>query len=154
MTHVLERCQELPIPLQDAWDFFSDPRNLARITPPKMGFTIHDPKPESPIRSGQRITYTVRPLLRIPLRWVTLITTVEPPHRFIDMQEKGPYALWRHTHTFTSTASGTLMNDHVEYALPFGRLGELAHAGFVKKQLEGIFNHRRKVLLELFPAKG
>ena len=118
-----------------------------------MRFVIHDPVPQPPIRSGQRITYTVRPLLGIPLRWVTLITKAEPPYRFIDTQERGPYALWRHTHTFSSTATGTRMNDRVEYAMPFGFLGELAHRSFVRKQLEDIFNYREKVLHELFPSK-
>ena len=154
MTHILDRSKELPIPLREAWEFFSDPRNLARITPSNMGFVIHDPAPEPPIRAGQRISYTVRPLLGIPLRWVTLITEAEAPHRFVDTQERGPYALWHHTHTFTATAKGTLMTDRVEYAMPFGLLGELAHLIFVKKQLEGIFNYRQKVLLELFPVKG
>lgn len=154
MIHILERSQELPIPLKEAWDFFSDPQNLARITPQNMGFVIHHPAAERPICAGQRISYTVRPLLGIPLRWVTLITEAEPPHRFVDTQERGPYALWRHTHRFSGTAAGTLMNDRVEYAMPFGLLGELAHRSFVKKQLEGIFNYREKVLLELFPTKA
>ena len=118
-----------------------------------MGFVIHEPAPTQPIRSGQHITYTVRPIFGIPLRWVTLITEAEAPFHFTDTQESGPYALWRHTHTFSPTATGTLMNDHVEYAMPLGILGELAHRIFVKRQLEGIFNYREKVLHELFPGK-
>ncbi|MBK8583824.1 MAG: SRPBCC family protein [Flavobacteriales bacterium] len=153
MRHVLERRQTLPIPLRQAWDFFSDPNNLARITPPEMGFAIRGPKPEQPTYAGQRISYTVRPVLGIPLKWVTLIAVVDAPHRFVDTQEKGPYALWHHTHTFAECAEGTVMHDRVEYALPFGILGELAHRTFVKRQLAGIFSYREKVLKELFPEK-
>lgn len=150
--HVLERRQHLPIPLPEAWAFFSDPRNLARITPPEMGFKITGPLPEGPTYAGQRITYTVRPMLGIPLTWVTLITEVEAPDRFVDTQEKGPYAHWCHTHTFHADGAGTLMQDRVEYALPLGILGDLAHRLFVERQLAGIFDFREQVLLRSFPS--
>ncbi|MFZ1615984.1 MAG: SRPBCC family protein [Flavobacteriales bacterium] len=153
MRHVLERHQVLPIPLQQAWDFFSDPNNLSRITPPEMGFVIREPRPKPPTHAGQRITYTVRPVLGIPLTWVTLITVAEAPHRFVDTQEKGPYAYWHHTHTFEESEGGTVMRDLVEYELPLGVLGELAHRIFVKDQLDGIFKHRERVLQELFPSQ-
>ncbi len=151
--HVLERRQHLPIPLLKAWEFFSDPRNLARITPREMGFVIREPLPDGPIHEGQRIRYTVRPILGIPLKWVTLITVAEAPHRFVDTQETGPYASWHHTHTFTAEGDGTAMHDRVEYRLPLGFLGEIAHRLFVKRQLNAIFDHRERVMHELFPGK-
>ena len=151
--HVLERRQYLPIPLEQAWEFFSDPRNLARITPSEMGFVIRDPLPDGPIHEGQRISYTVRPILGIPLKWVTLITVSEPPYRFVDTQETGPYAYWHHTHTFSADGEGTAMHDRVEYKLPLGVLGNLAHWLFVKRQLNAIFNHRERIMHELFPEK-
>jgi len=88
--HVLEQEQVLPVTLEEAWSFFSTPRNLARITPPDMGFVIHEPFDDSPAHAGQRITYTVRPLFGIPLKWVTLIALAEGPYRFVDSQVQGP----------------------------------------------------------------
>jgi ligand-binding SRPBCC domain-containing protein len=150
--HVLEQEQVLPVTLEEAWSFFSTPRNLARITPPDMGFVIHEPFDDSPAHAGQRITYTVRPLFGIPLKWVTLIALAEGPHRFVDSQVKGPYKHWWHLHTFEKVEGGVLMRDRVEYELPLGPLGELAHGIFVKKRLQQIFEHRRETLKRLFPA--
>lgn len=152
--HVLERSQTLPITLEQAWAFFSSPRNLARITPPDMGFVIHEPFDERPTHSGQRITYTVRPLFGFPMGWVTRIEEVNAPHRFVDTQEKGPYKLWHHTHTFTVVENGVLMHDRVEYELPLGPLGELAHLILVKGKLKAIFEFRRTALERIFPTSG
>lgn len=151
--YVLERRQYLPIPLLKAWEFFSDPRNLARITPREMGFVIREPLPDGPIHEGQRITYTVKPILGIPLKWVTLITVAEAPHRFVDTQETGPYAYWHHTHHFAAEGDGTAMHDRVEYRLPLGFLGDVAHRLFVNRQLNAIFDHRERIMHELFPSK-
>lgn len=150
--HVLEQEQVLPISLEEAWSFFSSPRNLARITPPDMGFVIHEPFDDSPAHAGQRITYTVRPLFGIPLKWVTLIALAEGPHRFVDSQIKGPYKRWWHLHTFEGVEGGVRMRDRVEYELPLGPLGELAHVMFVRKRLQQIFAHRRETLQRLFPG--
>ncbi|HRO98183.1 MAG TPA: SRPBCC family protein [Flavobacteriales bacterium] len=150
--HVLEQEQVLPISLEEAWSFFSSPRNLARITPPDMGFVIHEPFDDSPAHAGQRITYTVRPLFGIPLKWVTLIALAEGPHRFVDSQIKGPYKRWWHLHTFEAVEGGVRMRDRVEYELPLGPLGELAHVMFVRKRLQQIFAHRRETLQRLFPG--
>jgi ligand-binding SRPBCC domain-containing protein len=152
--HVLERSHILPITLSEAWSFFSTPKNLARITPPEMGFVIREPFDNAPAHAGQRITYTVKPVLGIPLTWVTLIEDVQAPHRFVDTQLKGPYARWWHLHTFEEVEGGVLMRDRVEYELPLGPLGELAHGIFVRKRLEHIFAYRRKVLDELFQGTG
>mgnify|MGYP001555332557 FL=1 len=137
--------------MQEAWSFFSSPENLARITPPEMGFVIRAPFPGNSIHPGQRITYTIRPLLRVPMTWVTLITEVDEPRSFTETQVNGPYALWHHRHSFEPAPGGTLMKDRVDYALPLGPLGEIAHRIFVRRQLEGIFNFRERTLERLFP---
>lgn len=152
--HVLERAQVLPITLDEAWSFFSSPRNLARITPGGMGFVIREPFDDRPAFTGQRISYTVSPILGVPLKWVTRIEDVAPPHRFVDTQEKGPYRYWHHTHTFEPVAGGVRMHDRVEYELPLGPLGDLAHVIFVKRKLKAIFDFRWRALERIFPASG
>ena len=151
-THVLERSQFLPIPLEQAWAFFSSPKNLAVITPPEMGFMINAPFDDRPTHTGQRINYTVKPVLGIPLQWTTLIEAVHAPHRFVDTQEKGPYKRWWHQHTFEAVEGGVIMGDRVEYELPLGPLGELAHGIFVKQKLASIFAFRKATLERLFPT--
>lgn len=148
--HVLEREQWLPIPPSEAWSFFSSPRNLGRITPPEMRFVIHPPYNDEPVFKGQRIRYSVRPLFGIPLHWETLISEVIEPLSFTDEQTKGPYSLWRHTHTLTASDGGTLVNDKVEYALPLGPLGALAHMVLVKRKVEAIFDYRKNALERIF----
>ncbi|MBL7939425.1 MAG: SRPBCC family protein [Flavobacteriales bacterium] len=150
--HVLERSQFLPITLDAAWAFFSSPRNLAVITPPQMGFVIHAPFDDRPTYAGQRINYTVRPVLGIPLKWTTLIEEVQEPVQFVDTQLSGPYKRWWHQHTFEPVPGGVLMHDRVEYELPLGPIGELAHGIFVRRKLEGIFSFRNATLKELFPV--
>ena len=140
---------ELPTDIGTAWAFFSDPRNLARITPPHMGFVIHTPLP-SKAYSGLVIEYTVRPLLGIPLRWVTEITHFDEGRMFVDEQRFGPYAFWHHQHLFKETEKGVMMTDIVHYRAPFGVLGTMADAFFIRKQIEGIFAFRSKVINEMF----
>lgn len=148
---VLERTQLLRTTLEEAWSFFSTPRNLARITPSDLGFRIREPFDDRPAHTGQLITYTVKPFLGIPLTWVTCIEDVQAPHRFVDTQLRGPYKLWRHVHTFKVCEEGVLMHDRVEYELPLSRLGALAHDVLVKGRLKRIFEHRRAVLEATFP---
>lgn len=143
--------QELPITLETAWDFFSSPENLAKITPKEMGFHITSKKPE-PMFAGQIITYKIGVLPFITTHWVTEITHVKPQHYFIDEQRFGPYTLWHHQHRFTPTTNGTAMEDSVHFKLPFGFLGNLAYYLFIKKQLTTIFNHRRTTLENFFGA--
>ena len=148
--YLLEREQFLPISLEEAWTFFSTPRNLAVITPPEMGFVIRQPFDNKDAYAGQRITYTVKPMLGIPLTWVTLIEGVEAPYKFVDSQLKGPYKRWWHQHTFEAVDGGVMMRDRVEYELPLGPLGDLAHGIFVKRKLQGIFDFRTTTLERLF----
>lgn len=146
----LHREQYLPISLAQAWEFFSAPQNLKEITPPYLQFeTLYPTEPEK-MYAGQIITYTIRPVWNFKLFWMTEITHVQDGHYFVDEQRFGPYAFWHHTHFFFPVTGGVKMVDQVHYKLPFGILGSLAHWLFVKKQLTGIFEFRRKVLINRF----
>jgi len=149
MKHHLESKLDLPITIEEAWAFFSDPKNLAVITPPELGFIIRSTLPTQ-IQSGLKITYTVRPLFGIPMTWVTLISNSNPPHSFSDEQLKGPYKSWHHTHRFESIPGGVRMHDTVDYELPFGIMGELFHKPIVRPKVESIFSFREKVLRQRF----
>ena len=154
----LTRTQELPISLEAAWDFFSSPANLKKITPDKMGFDIISKGSDQPMYPGMIIRYIVRPTLNIPIHWVTEITHVHKPYYFVDEQRFGPYAFWHHQHRFKATDNGVLMEDEVNYGLPLGVLGSFAHWLFVKRQLHDIFDHRYETLANYFQttpsAKG
>ena len=147
--HKLERIQRLPISLDQAWDFFASPDNLKKITPSYMGFDIQSGG-GVPMYAGMIIKYTVRPLLGIPMTWVTEITHVEPHRFFVDEQRVGPYAIWHHQHHFKAIENGVEMTDLLHYKLPFGILGDLFHPLLVKNKLEEIFNYRNKQLVEIF----
>ena len=141
---VFERTQIVPRPLDETFKFFSDPRNLQRLTPAFLKFKFLS-TPPSAVQPGTVIDYEIR-LFGVPVHWRTRIEIVEPPHRFVDVQEKGPYALWRHTHAFREIVGGTEMSDRVEYAMPFGPLGEIAYHLFVARSLEKIFDFRTREL--------
>lgn len=128
--------------------FFSDAANLERLTPPFLGFTILTPQPIE-MRSGTVIDYRIR-LSGLPMTWRTLIEDYEPGVRFVDVQLRGPYRTWRHTHTFRDAEGGTEIGDRVAYELPLGPLGRLAHAVFVKRQLRAIFAYRAQVMADMF----
>jgi ligand-binding SRPBCC domain-containing protein len=148
----LERIQRIPAPLDAVFAFFSDPANLARITPPSLSFRIHGEAPSS-LSEGSRIEYRIRwGLFR--LRWVTRITLWRPNAEFQDVQEKGPYAVWIHTHGFAPGDGGVIMRDRVEYALPFGVVGRLVHALAVRRQLERIFDFRARTIGAIFAARA
>lgn len=150
-VHTLKSIQRLPISLDQAWDFFSTPENLEKITPEYMAFHVtSEPDFLQKIYAGQVITYTVKPVLGIPLFWMTEITHVEPGKFFVDEQRVGPYALWHHQHHFKAVEGGVEMTDLVHYKLPLGPLGDLAHWLFVRKQLQGIFDFRLKKLETFF----
>lgn len=147
----LKRTQVLPISLTEAWDFFSSPKNLKEITPAYMGFKIHTPEEKlESMYPGQIISYTVRPVMGIPIKWTTEITHVEPLKFFVDEQRVGPYRMWHHQHHFEEVEDGVLMTDIVHYMMPLGPFGLLARKLFVEKQLAEIFDYRLKVVDELF----
>ncbi len=143
------RCRMLaPLPLDQVFEVFENPYNLAKITPPWLAFHVIS-RDQVVMRPGAEIEYRIR-WLGIPLYWKTRITGYEPPFFFTDEQERGPYPLWRHHHTFQSTPEGVIVSDHVEYALPFGPLGRLAHKLVVGNQLRRIFTYRQRKLAEMF----
>jgi len=139
----------IPISISEAWTFFSSPKNLSKITPEQMGFIITNETADNMFQ-GQIITYKVSPLLGIKINWMTEITTVKQNEYFIDEQRFGPYSLWHHRHHFYEIDGGVKMIDEVNYKLPFGFIGSIAHALFIKKKLKSIFDYREKVLLEMF----
>jgi len=141
--------QKLPISVEEAWAFFSDPKNLREITPTYMGFDILSGA-DRKVYAGQIIRYTVKPLLGLKLNWVTEITHVAPGQFFVDEQRFGPYAFWHHKHFLHPIEGGVEMEDWVHYKLPMGPLGQLAHAVFVRRQLQGIFDYRTEKLNSLF----
>jgi ligand-binding SRPBCC domain-containing protein len=152
-VYLLERTQLLPVSLAEAWDFFSAPGNLARITPPEMGFEVLSESGDGRLYPGQIITYYVRPLLGWRLFWMTEITHVQDGEYFVDEQRMGPYAFWHHTHFFRAVPGGVEMRDQVYYRLPFGPLGRLAHALLVRKKLEAIFDFRFRYLEKSFGSR-
>jgi ligand-binding SRPBCC domain-containing protein len=143
-VHVLERSQRLPRAPEDVFPFFADAFNLEAITPAWLHFRVLTPAPVT-MAAGTRLEYRLR-LHGLPLRWLTRIEVWEPPLRFVDVQLRGPYRLWHHTHTFEPDGDGTLMRDRVRYALPLGPLGELAHAALVRRDLDRIFAFRHAVV--------
>ncbi|MCS6819670.1 MAG: SRPBCC family protein [Chitinophagales bacterium] len=152
--YVLTRKQILPISIEEAWSFFSSPENLKDITPPYLNFKILSKSGSDIMYAGQIITYHVRPLLNIPLFWMTEITHVEHGKFFVDEQRFGPYAFWHHQHHFKPVEEGVEMTDIVHYKLPLGILGKIAHFLFVKKQLNEIFDYRFHVLEKKFGTVG
>ena len=149
-VHSIKTVQLIKISMDEAWDFFSSPANLQKITPEKLGFKIVSKHHGEKMYAGQIIEYYVKPLFGIPLYWMTEITHVADKKYFIDEQRFGPYSMWHHQHHFKETPEGIEMTDIVHYKLPFGILGELAHSLFVKKQLKGIFDYRFKVVEDLW----
>jgi len=143
----VERTQRVPRSLDEVFAFFAAPGNLARITPSWLGFQIVTPDVE--MRQGLTIEYRIRPL-GLPQRWVSEITLWDPPRRFVDEQRRGPYRRWRHLHEFRAVEGGTEIRDRVTYELPLGPLGRVAHALFVRRQLEAIFAYRERVVRGLF----
>lgn len=142
--------QVLNISLEEAWEFFSAPENLQKITPPHMGFKITSAI-DKKAYAGQIIAYKVGILPGIKQNWVTEITQVKTNSFFIDEQRFGPYKMWHHEHWFYEQPNGkTVMKDKISYKIPFGILGHLAQQVFIKKQLTHIFNHRYLTLERIF----
>ncbi len=142
--------QNIPISLDNAWEFFSSPGNLQTITPGDLGFKIISKYHGEKMYAGQVIEYKVSPLLGIPLYWMTEITHVEHKKYFVDEQRYGPYSMWHHQHHFKAIDGGVEMTDIIHYKLPLWFLGDIANGLFVKKQLNKIFVYRYKKVEELF----
>ncbi len=148
--YTLSKEQVINCTLEEAWNFFSSPRNLKEITPKYLGFEITSPDLADKMYRGQIISYKVSPLLGIKMNWMTEITHVEHKKYFVDNQRFGPYKMWHHQHWFEEVPEGVKMKDLITYVMPLGPLGSIAHWLFVRKQLEGIFEHRKVVTDRLF----
>ena len=149
----LERSQTLPISVELAWSFFSDPRNLSEITPPSLGLRVTSDLPDR-MHEGMIISYRLHPLFGVRLSWVTEITHVDEPTAFVDEQRFGPYRFWHHLHTFTSVDEGVEVRDLVSYGLPFGPVGRVCHGALVRSNLDRIFDFRGKILEDRFGRSG
>jgi len=145
--YLLFREQWIDAHLENVFEFFCEARNLDRITPPWLNFKILR-APDS-IREGVLIHYRLA-WHGIPMRWTTRIEEWRPPHQFVDLQLRGPYRLWHHTHTFEPRAGGTLMRDTLRYAIPMGWLGHIAAGWRVRQDVERIFDFRREQIRETF----
>lgn len=154
MKFQLYREQQLNCDIETAWEFFSNPHNLSKITPKDMNFVVLTDLSSTKIYEGMEIDYKLSPLLNIPMKWKTRITQVDELRSFTDYQLKGPYKLWNHFHEFIPNESGVLAKDTVDYELPLGFLGKIAHSLFVRSKLESIFKHRYQVLEEKFNNKS
>jgi len=141
--------QKLPITIEEGWGFLSNPKNLSCITPNYMKFKITDCD-FKPVYQGQIIQYTVRPLMNIPLKWVTEITHVVNENYFVDEQRFGPYSLWHHKHFLREIKGGIEMEDIIHYKIPLGFIGEFLNFLFIKNQLNEIFEYRKNKLIEIF----
>lgn len=148
-TRLLRASFDLPLPPEQVFPFFAEPRNLERITPRALRFAIVPPVPDA-IREGTLLDYRLR-LNGIPFRWRSLISLWEPPFAFVDQMVKGPYAYWHHLHRFTATPSGTRCEDLVRWRLPLEPIGGLA-APLVCAQLRKIFAHRELAIREALGA--
>jgi ligand-binding SRPBCC domain-containing protein len=141
----------MPITLDKAWDFFSSPNNLAKITPPAMSFIVTSGnRPDTIMYPGMIITYKVSPLWGIKMNWMTEITHVKEKEYFVDEQRFGPYALWHHEHHFKEIEGGVHMTDILHYAIPYGFIGRIANSLLVKGQIKKIFDYREEAVAHLF----
>ena len=151
MLHTIKTKQFLKSDIQTLWEFMSSPSNLAKITPSYMGFDILSDKEDvQKMYPGQIIEYYVKPVAGLKMHWVTEITHVENLHYFVDEQRFGPYSLWHHKHFLKQAEGGVEMIDIVHYKIPFGFIGKIAHALFIKKKLKQIFDYRYNKLEEMF----
>lgn len=148
-TFCLRTKQALPITLNDAWTFFSNPKNLRHITPPELGMTVRT-ETDGRIYNGMIIEYDVTPLWNISVKWLTEIKHINAPHMFVDEQRFGPYRFWYHQHFFQEIEGGVEVTDLVHYRLPGGPLAPLLNRWLVEGRLGHIFNYRRQVLTEQF----
>jgi len=150
-TYHLEFEQNLPIPLADAWDFFSSPLNLARITPKEMNLKVtSNYTKDTKMYSGMLITYHVSPVFGIKMNWMTEITHIKEHEYFVDEQRFGPYALWHHQHHFKEVPGGVKMHDILDYAIPYSFLGQVANRVLVNREVKNIFTYRTKAIDDLF----
>jgi ligand-binding SRPBCC domain-containing protein len=149
-VYSLKTVQNIPLSLEETWDFFSSPANLQKITPSEMGFEIISKHHGTKMYPGQLIEYKVRPVLGIPLYWMTEITHVQDQKFFVDEQRYGPYSLWHHQHHFKPIDGGVEMIDIVHYKIPFWILGDIANSLFIGNKLKSIFDYRYAAVEKMY----
>jgi len=149
-VYTLETSQKIPASLETVWDFISSPRNLKRITPEHMGFEVTTNNLSEKMYAGMIISYIVKPVFGIKIKWVSEITHVKEPEYFVDEQVSGPYKFWHHRHQLTEIENGVLMKDIINYKPPFGFIGSIANRLIIRKQLNEIFRYRTEKLEEIF----
>jgi ligand-binding SRPBCC domain-containing protein len=147
-TYTLAFTQQVARPLPEVFSFFSRAENLEELIPPWLNFKICKAEPQ-PVQKGTLINYSLR-VHGLPLRWTSEIVEWEPPHRFVDLQLRGPYKLWRHEHRFEARDDGTLISDTINLSLPLGFLGQIAYKIKVHSDLQEIFAFRREKVRALF----
>jgi ligand-binding SRPBCC domain-containing protein len=150
--YYLRRSQVIPGSLEDIFPFFSNPRNLARLTPPWVGFKIIE-CPDGDVEKGTRIRYRIK-LFFVPMYWETLINDCTVGVSFVDSQVRGPYQSWVHSHFFSESSGDTVMRDEVAYEMPFSFIGRIAHFLFIKRTLNNIFDYRHRAIEEIFASPG
>lgn len=151
-TYTLHRSQIVPADIDQVFGFFSDAHNLDRLTPPWLGFEVLTPRPID-MQRGTKIEYRIRWHV-ISMRWLTEIVRWEPGVEFVDVQRRGPYRRWHHTHRFERVDEGTRVDDIVDYALPLGPVGHVAHRCLVKRDIERIFDYRQSQMRAIFGGSG
>lgn len=142
--------QRIPASKKEVWEFMRAPENLERITPDGMSFDIISTQQSNVMYPGMIIAYKVAPVLNIKMTWVTEITHVKDEEYFVDEQRQGPYKMWHHEHKIYEIEGGTMMEDLITYSPPFGLIGRIANRIFIRKQIENIFEYRRKAVVEIF----
>lgn len=144
------REQKIACSISEAWEFISKPANLKLITPNYMGFDITSKYQQDKMYAGQIISYVVKPMLKIPTKWVTEITHVKENEYFVDEQRVGPYSIWHHEHFIVKIDGGVLMKDLLTYKPPFGIFGRIANYLFIEKKINQIFDYRESKLNDIF----
>lgn len=147
--YTLTQHQQLPITSEEAWEYFSDPKNLEIITPDDMPFKILDTQ-STPMYSGMILRFMIQPLAGFKVKWVTEITHVDKGKYFVDEQRFGPFKFWQHKHHFYEVEGGVELRDSIQYVMPFAFVGRLVHRFLVRKRLEAIFQFRKQQLEAYF----
>ncbi len=142
--------QKIPAGIEEVWDFFSNPQNLAQITPREMHMRITNEDDVGSLYEGMTISYKLFPFFNFPVRWSTGIVRVDRPHEFEDEQKSGPYEVWRHKHLFREVPGGVEMTDIIEYRIPFGFVGEMLNQLLIHSKLEYVFSYRHRKIEEIF----
>ncbi len=146
--HTLRKSIKVPGTLDTVFEFFNRPENLEKLTPANLKFNILTPSPVA-MHNGAVFDYTIG-LFGVPMRWTSIITNYHPPHHFVDIQLKGPYAYWHHKHSFESRPDGVEVTDEIHYEIGFSVFGKVVLRPIIQRQLDAIFSFRAHAIKELF----